>query len=849
MSIISKVTNSSETDNHSLSKENGRGSLEASASSLSKSDADIPLADSEVVDADLARHPMAGGYDRAERDWHTMSKRTWQFSRLTAVFLFFAIMVGWPIGDLGAYTTLTGTFTGWSLMRAYPFGVIMFALVVPVMILFCGYVLSRAMTTTQAAEAMAEAARVYSTPDEVALREVETVGSVVRTQMDGLNAGLDDALMRLADAEAMIRKHVGAIETAGEAIELQATSAVDRVASERTKLIDATENLNSKADGFANAIAERTQANIVAMDEAHAVSSQIEERFGERLTGLENATKSALESFGQLIEALGGADENIRTKADILKQATAETIQATEQTKEATQAATLAAQEAQTATQQALFDASESTNQEIVQNAIAENSAKASEEALELARVEASKIAKEAAKNAVDTAVQNANLDIEKIAKEAGATLEKSTEERLEMSKEFTKEAESKKEELSRTHDALRKENDRLEKLIEEQKARAERLATAIAAQSESFAKMAEKGAANFYKQQEEHVEEVYFPGDVQEKLTEKKISITDTNKESGIDAHAEEEDLRLQFQQDKPPSLQPLKPAQLSGGIQTEPQFKKEEGVDFVEAVKTPRDDLARLSDLAKDLAQSRSGRVRNPHVATSDDTDKEGSSRKYEDDADRLNFSLVNNDGGNTENIHHTKENSSWKEILAAADGAQPLDLETVTRDTPLNLTAESKEPESEIISSSAEVIDLMPGDAFNAPELPEIDGSISPREAKAYAVIHRLQQFTLNLDSRLYGDCPPALIERFEDGDRNVFANRLLRLNEGDVKKRIRAESGKDQKFESDIREFLKQFDSLLEEAAQSTSVDEELREYLSSPLGRIYLLIGEIVGYFA
>ncbi|MEM1193125.1 MAG: hypothetical protein AAGH42_06995, partial [Pseudomonadota bacterium] len=83
----------------------------------------------------------------------------------------------------------------------------------------------------------------------------------------------------------------------------------------------------------------------------------------------------------------------------------------------------------------------------------------------------------------------------------------------------------------------------------------------------------------------------------------------------------------------------------------------------------------------------------------------------------------------------------------------------------------------------------------------------------------------------------------------GDRNVFANRLLRLNESDVKKRIRLECAKDRQFERDIRRFLSDFDGLLEEAAQSDFVDDELREYLGSPLGRMYLLIGEIVGYFA
>ncbi|NOX95089.1 MAG: hypothetical protein GXP04_08320 [Alphaproteobacteria bacterium] len=93
------------------------------------------------------------------------------------------------------------------------------------------------------------------------------------------------------------------------------------------------------------------------------------------------------------------------------------------------------------------------------------------------------------------------------------------------------------------------------------------------------------------------------------------------------------------------------------------------------------------------------------------------------------------------------------------------------------------------------------------------------------------------------------PPALQERFDRGDRNVFANRMLRLNEADVKRRIRTESARDRDFERGIHTFLQGFESLLEEATTSETADEELEEYLSSPLGRVYLLIGATVGYFA
>jgi hypothetical protein len=66
---------------------------------------------------------------------------------------------------------------------------------------------------------------------------------------------------------------------------------------------------------------------------------------------------------------------------------------------------------------------------------------------------------------------------------------------------------------------------------------------------------------------------------------------------------------------------------------------------------------------------------------------------------------------------------------------------------------------------------------------------------------------------------------------------------------VKRRIRAEGSRDKAFERGIHEFLQGFERLLEDATTSATADEELEEYLSSPLGRVYLLVGATVGYFA
>jgi hypothetical protein len=157
-----------------------------------------------------------------------------------------------------------------------------------------------------------------------------------------------------------------------------------------------------------------------------------------------------------------------------------------------------------------------------------------------------------------------------------------------------------------------------------------------------------------------------------------------------------------------------------------------------------------------------------------------------------------------GEPPDARRDKRKVSWREILDATDDAEPLDLGAA---------------------------------------------SASSSGGEALKVIGELQRFTLDLETRLYGEPPPSLRERFERGDRNVFANRLLRLNEADVKRRIRMEADRDRGFERDIQGFLQGFERLLEDATTSQTADEDLEEYLSSPLGRVYLLIGAMVGYFA
>ncbi|MEL6789814.1 MAG: hypothetical protein AAGL18_02385 [Pseudomonadota bacterium] len=727
-----------------------------------------------------ARFALSGRFEGGERDWHGMSRQVWQLARLSAGFLFFAMLVGWPLGSYLAHRDLTGSGAGWSLLGAYPAGIILFALVVPMLVLFAGYVLSRAMTTAQAGEAIADAARYYVEPDTAALREVETVGTAVRAQMEVLNSGLNTALMRLAEVEAMIRTHVDAIEKAGTVMETKASDAVGKVASERSRLMDLTETLNLRADDFAQAIAVRTEANIAALEKADSAANQSEAHFAERLDGLEQAAGSALSSFQTLVDALGGADNQIKSGTAALQSSTEQAKALGEEAIANSRAATRAAID------QAVIDEAARANLETVKRAVETTTQASSDQAVALAQAEATRIA--------EAAVKSAEAQIEKIARHAGDTIEITANEAAEA-------ARTRKQALTQAHEALEEENARLEKLIDEQQKRAERLAQTIALQTEKLT-----AAANAIPTFEN-------PGfsDAAQQPPAGNAAHNGASAPAPSDPAPDDEEkprpLRWRFGDKDAPG--DIDGAPGSEATTMEANSSAPTGPVLLEAdhsVQTPREDLERLGELARDLAERRGTR------RTRDNTGGRANGRDP-------NSSVSKQRGAKGFG------SKSWKDILAAADGAQPLDL------------TDGK-------------IDDQPSDEPAGSAIDETQtANMSEAEVRAITVIERLQHFTRVLDSRLYGASPPGLISRFEKGDRNVFANRLLRLNESDVKKRIRLECAKDRQFERDIRRFLSDFDGLLEEAAQSDFVDDELREYLGSPLGRMYLLIGEIVGYFA
>ncbi|MEM6414180.1 MAG: hypothetical protein AAF720_05930 [Pseudomonadota bacterium] len=757
-------------------------------------------------------------------DWKRLSRQLAEITRISALLLFGATLIFWPVLTAVGHWRVVGSLRGWNLVAAYPAWAFIFIIIGPVLLWALGQIVSRQMLMMGAAEKIALSAQQLTEPDRNAVFNVESVGAAVRTQISAVNAGIDDSLIRLASVEAMIRQHVEAIEEAGTAIETRATGSLDLVASERAKLMKLTEQLNAQADDFAVAIAEKAQANIDSFNSVNELTGEAETKLEERLQRLEAIADHALTSFEALASALQSSEgklsdaaASVRASSDDVKSASEQASKiaeeaataaarnavnvgqfskraAEEATKASNEAITIARSEAEkTAT--AAIDAAKEQSGRIADAVVAavEAMKEGADETAEAAMREVERTVKAsetltgaaekvaAAASAAGSAVESAGTQAQEALKQTAAELSAQADKENERTAIHLKE---RNKELSAVRSALEKENERLEDLIQEQRERADRLASAIATQTERLTQLADSP--------------VLSNPVIDKETANTKLRIADEPKpgrsQQTDDSEAEETSNKSSKER---PALQ-----EHSVNGDNLPGDHTDTTVISDQKAITPPDSADTPLDLVNPTGKSDIKRQKR-------DIQDNGTKKKKPS-------------GTSKEQRAKEKDSVSWKEILSATDDGERLDLNPNMR------TDRNRRPGAKAMSGSAQ----------------GSDGS-----ADAIEVVHRLQNFTLNLDRRLYGDASEQLLERFDSGDRNLFAHRLLRLNETDVKRRIRSESTRDPAFEKAIHEFLHGFESLLEEATTSDTADEDLEEYLGSPLGKVYLLIGATVGYFS
>ena len=112
----------------------------------------------------------------------------------------------------------------------------------------------------------------------------------------------------------------------------------------------------------------------------------------------------------------------------------------------------------------------------------------------------------------------------------------------------------------------------------------------------------------------------------------------------------------------------------------------------------------------------------------------------------------------------------------------------------------------------------------------------------------LILRIQNFSLVMKTQLLSGPSHEELDRFERGERQLFARQLIDQPSDELKARIALEIDRNKIFAQAVADFLRDFDTLLEPLTAEEGSEAAIESYLSSPIGRLYVLTGSATGHF-
>jgi len=169
------------------------------------------------------------------------------------------------------------------------------------------HMLSRSLELRIIAQSMAEVAMRLAEPEAVAKESIVSVGQAIRREVAAMGDGVERALARAAELEALVNNEVSSLERAYSDNEVRIRGLLDGITQQRESLVGQAEHVRSAISSVhldlthditqvSEAVAERIN------DAAHRITRALAEK-GEHIT---NALGTAGDSMIEAIGARGG---------------------------------------------------------------------------------------------------------------------------------------------------------------------------------------------------------------------------------------------------------------------------------------------------------------------------------------------------------------------------------------------------------------------------------------------------------------------------------------------------------------------------------------------------------------
>lgn len=123
---------------------------------------------------------------------------------------------------------------------------------------------------------------------------------------------------------------------------------------------------------------------------------------------------------------------------------------------------------------------------------------------------------------------------------------------------------------------------------------------------------------------------------------------------------------------------------------------------------------------------------------------------------------------------------------------------------------------------------------------------DGADRDFHRASLHVIETLQSLAIDLDRALEQSPPADLWRRYKAGERNVFARRLYNLAGRELYDQVAVKYRNDSEFRAHVDRFIGLFEDLLDTAAERDRDNILVETYLSSDIGKVYLMLAQATG---
>ena len=110
----------------------------------------------------------------------------------------------------------------------------------------------------------------------------------------------------------------------------------------------------------------------------------------------------------------------------------------------------------------------------------------------------------------------------------------------------------------------------------------------------------------------------------------------------------------------------------------------------------------------------------------------------------------------------------------------------------------------------------------------------------------MIETLQAMAIDLSRFLEDDPPVDLLRRYRNGERNVFARRLASTLTAEHVLVVGRKYREDREFRDTVNKYVQQFESLLEQTARSDKENVLVETYLTSQTGKVYVTLASAIG---